>query len=140
MAGNNPYIKRPDVKLPERKYKITFRLKETGEEHVVEVDPEKIPYQRTGLPGSILDIALGNDIEIEHTCGGVCACSTCHSIIRQGLASCNEATEDEEDQLDEAPGLEVSSRLSCQCVPNGTMDLIVEVPSWNRNAVKETPH
>lgn len=140
MAGNNPYIKRPDVKLPDRKYKITFRLQETGEERVVEVDPEKIPYQRTGLPGSLLDIALGNDIEIEHTCGGVCACSTCHSIVRQGLASCNEATEDEEDQLDEAPGLEVNSRLSCQCVPNGTMDLIVEVPSWNRNAVKETPH
>lgn len=140
MAGNNPYIKRPDVKLPERKYQITFRLQETGEERVVEVDPEKIPYQRTGLPGSILDIALGHDIEIEHTCGGVCACATCHSIVRQGLASCNPSTEDEEDQLDEAPGLEVNSRLSCQCVPNGTVDLVVEVPSWNRNVVKETPH
>jgi len=140
MAGNNPYIKRPDVTLPDRKYKITFRLKETGEERVVEVDPEKIPYQRTGLPGSILDIALGHDIELEHTCGGVCACATCHSIVRLGLASCNASTEDEEDQLDEAPGLEVNSRLSCQCVPNGTVDLIVEVPSWNRNAVKETPH
>jgi len=140
MAGNNPYIKRPDITLPDRKYKITFRLKETGEEHVVEVDPDKIPYQRTGLPGSILDIALGHDIEMEHTCGGVCACATCHSIVRQGLSSCNASTEDEEDQLDEAPGLEVNSRLSCQCVPNGTVDLIVEVPSWNRNAVKETPH
>lgn len=140
MAGNNPYIKRPDVTLPDRKYKITFRLKETGEEHVVEVDPDQIPYQRTGLPGSILDIALGHDIEMEHTCGGVCACATCHSIVRQGLASCNESTEDEEDQLDEAPGLEVNSRLSCQCVPNGSVDLIVEIPAWNRNAVKETPH
>lgn len=140
MAGTNPYIKNADIALPERKYRITFRLKETGEERVVEVDPDQIPYQRTGLPGSILDIALGHDIEMEHTCGGVCACSTCHSIVRQGLSSCNEATDDELDQLEEAPGLEMSSRLSCQCVPDGTSDLIVEVPSWNRNAVKEAPH
>lgn len=140
MAGKNPYIKNADIALPERKYLITFRLKETGEERVVEVDPEQIPYQRTGLPGSILDIALGHDIEMEHTCGGVCACSTCHSIIRQGLNSCNEATDDELDQLEEAPGLEMNSRLSCQCVPDGTTDLVVEVPSWNRNAVKEAPH
>jgi 2Fe-2S ferredoxin len=77
---------------------------------------------------------------MEHTCGGVCACSTCHSIVRQGLASCSEATEEEEDQLEEAPGLTIQSRLSCQCVPDGTMDLVVEIPAWNRNAVKETPH
>jgi ferredoxin, 2Fe-2S len=140
MAGTNPYIKRPDVKLPTQKYRITFRDMEHGEEHQVEVDPQRIPYGRTGLPGSILDIALGNGIEIEHTCGGVCACSTCHSIVRQGLVSCNQPTEDEEDQLEEAPGLTVSSRLSCQCVPDGTMDVVIEIPAWNRNAVKETPH
>ena len=140
MAGTNPYIKASDVKRPTRKYKVTFHIQEHNEVHEVEVDPEKLPYQRSGLPGSLLDIALGNGIEMEHTCGGVCACSTCHSIVRQGLPSCNEASEDEEDQLDEAPGLTVQSRLSCQCVPDGTMDLVVEVPAWNRNAVKEAPH
>jgi 2Fe-2S ferredoxin len=140
MAGTNPYIKTGEFKLPERKYRITYRLMETGEERVVEVDPAEIPYQRTGLPGSILDIALGHDIEIEHTCGGVVACATCHSIVRKGLESCNEATDDELDQLEEAPGLEMNSRLSCQCVPDGTMDVVVEVPAWNRNVVKETPH
>jgi len=140
MAGSNPYIKQAEVQLPSRKYKITFKLMEDGEVREVEVDPERIPYGRTGLPGSILDIALAHDIHMEHTCGGVCACSTCHSIVRQGLASCNEATEDEEDQLEEAPGLTIQSRLSCQCVPDGSMDLVVEIPAWNRNAVKETPH
>jgi ferredoxin, 2Fe-2S len=140
MAGTNPYIKQADVTLPTRKYRITFVEKDHNEEHVVEVDPDRIPYQRSGLPGSLLDIALAHGIEIEHTCGGVCACSTCHSIVRQGLASCNEATEDEEDQLEEAPGLTIQSRLSCQCVPDGTMDLIVEIPAWNRNAVKEAAH
>jgi 2Fe-2S ferredoxin len=140
MAGRNPYIKEAEAALPTQKYRITFHEKESGEVHEVEVDPAKIPYGRTGLPGSLLDVALAHGIHVEHTCGGVCACSTCHSIVRQGLASCNEATEDEDDQLEEAPGLTVQSRLSCQCVPDGTMDLVVEIPSWNRNAVKETPH
>jgi 2Fe-2S ferredoxin len=140
MAGRNPYITQAETTLPTSKYKITYVEKEHGETHEIIVDPEKIPYGRTGLPGSILDIALAHGVEIEHTCGGVCACSTCHSIIRQGLPSCNEPTEDEEDQLEEAPGLTIQSRLSCQCVPDGTMDVVVEIPSWNRNAVKETPH
>lgn len=140
MAGSNPYIKQAQAVLPARRYRVTFHIGETGEVREVDVDPEKIPYQRSGRPGSILDIALGHHIEMEHTCGGVCACSTCHSIVRQGLATCSEATEDEEDQLEEAPGLTIQSRLSCQCVPDGSMDLVVEIPAWNRNAVKETPH
>jgi len=58
-------------------------------------------------------------------------------IVREGLESCNEATEDEEDQLDLAPGLTPQSRLACQCVPDGSHDLVVEIPGWNRNLVKE---
>ncbi len=140
MAGTNPYITQADAPPPTRSYRITFRVPEHGEEHVIEVDPDKIPYGRTGRPGSILDIALGHGIEMEHTCGGVCACATCHGIVREGLASCNEETDDEMDQLEEAPGLTIQSRLSCQCVPDGSMDVVVEIPAWNRNAVKETPH
>lgn len=140
MAGTNPYISQSEAAPAERPFRVTFHLRETGEEIVVDVDPDRVPYQRTGRPGSLLDIALGNDIELEHTCGGVCACATCHSIVRRGLDSCNEATDDELDQLEEAPGLTIQSRLSCQCVPDGTQDLLVEIPAWNRNAVKETPH
>jgi len=92
------------------------------------------------LPGSILDICEGHDIPLEHTCGGVVACSTCHVIVREGLATCNEATDDELDQLEEAPGITAKSRLGCQCVPNGAQTMVVEIPRWNRNAVKETPH
>jgi 2Fe-2S ferredoxin len=138
MAGKNPYIKEAEYALPTRPYSVTIRHE--GEETRIAVDPEELPCQRSGLPGSILDICLGHGIELEHTCGGVCACSTCHVIVRQGLASCNEATEDEEDQLEEAPGITIQSRLGCQCVPDGTMDVVVEIPEWNRNAVKETPH
>ena len=70
-------------------------------------------------------------------CGGVCACSTCHVIVKQGLNSCNEATEEEDDQLEEAPGLTPQSRLACQTVPNGSEDIVVHVPNWNRNLVRE---
>ena len=101
-----------------------------------------------GKPGSwtikvgqtILEAAMAQDIDLDHACGGVCACSTCHVIVRKGLESCSEATEDEEDQLDQAPGLELQSRLACQCVPDGTQDLVVELPGWNRNLVHEEHH
>src|SRR5262245_39737302 len=137
MAGKNPYIAAARKELPTLKYTITFRVEETGETKVVEVDPAKIPYGRTGEEGSILDIALANGIDVEHSCGGVCACSTCHVIVNEGLKSCNPTTDDEEDMLDKAPGLTTESLLGCQCVPNGTMNLVVTVPAWNRNAVKE---
>ena len=94
----------------------------------------------SGLPGSVLDIAKGHDIELDHACGGVCACSTCHVIVREGFETSNEATEDEEDQLDNAPGLEPHSRLACQCVPDGSRDVVVEIPDWNRNHVSEEHH
>ena len=73
-------------------------------------------------------------------CGGVCACSTCHVIVHEGLDTCNEATDAELDQLDEAPGVTPKSRLGCQCVPDGTKDIVVEIPEWNKNYAKEAEH
>jgi 2Fe-2S ferredoxin len=138
MAGVNPYIVKPEAELPTRPYRIKFILGDTKEEHIVEVDPAKIPYERTGLPGSILEIALGNGDEIDHSCGGVCACSTCHVIVQQGLESCSEATDDELDMVETARGVTTESRLACQCIPNGKCELlVVEVPAWNKNMVKE---
>jgi 2Fe-2S ferredoxin len=133
MGGQNPYIEDTDLKLPTQKYKVTFMPMNV----VIEVDPEKIPYEDHGLPGSILDIAMAHGVELDHACGGVCACSTCHVIIKEGLETCNEATEDEDDQLDEAAGLTAKSRLGCQCVPDGTRNILVEIPEWNRNLSRE---
>lgn len=133
MGGTNPYIAKNEATPADRKFKITFQPMNV----TVEVDPEKIPYGVSGLPGSILDIALAHGIAIDHSCGGVCACSTCHVIVRQGGDTLSEMIEAEEDQLSYAPGLTPSSRLSCQSVADGSKDLIVEVPDWNRNAVRE---
>jgi ferredoxin, 2Fe-2S len=138
MAGINPYLEAVQVPLPKQSYSLTVLCE--GETHELTINPRDIPFDRSGQPGSILDICLGHDIHLEHTCGGVIACSTCHVIVKEGLDSCNPSTDDEEDQLDKAPGLTMKSRLGCQCVPNGTKSVVIEVPEWNRNAVKETPH
>ena len=67
MAGTNPYIQPAQVETPSQRYTITFLPSKL----VVEVDPDSIPYGRTGLPGSILDIALASGLDLDHACGGV---------------------------------------------------------------------
>lgn len=88
-------------------------------------------------PGeSVLNVALKNDIGIEHACEKVCACTTCHIIIREGFDSLNESDELEDDLLDKAWGLEPDSRLSCQAMVADT-DLIIEIPKYTINMVSE---
>lgn len=85
---------------------------------------------------TICDVALKNHIEIEHACEKSCACTTCHVYIREGMDSLNENSEDEDDMLDKAWGLEPDSRLSCQAVI-GEEDLVVEIPKYTINMVSE---
>jgi 2Fe-2S ferredoxin len=88
-------------------------------------------------PGTTLcDAALQNGIEIEHACEKSCACTTCHVIIREGFRTLDESTEEEEDLLDKAWGLESESRLSCQAKV-GNADLVVEIPKYTINMVSE---
>ena len=104
------------------KHKVTFLPKNV----TVEVDDEQYPFGDHGKPGSILDIAIENGVTLEHNCGGNCACTTCHVIIRKGAENLSEMQEDEEDRLDQAPGLTPYSRLGCQAVVEG--DVTVEIP------------
>ena len=60
---------------------------------------------------SLLELAVEHGINIEHACGGVCACSTCHVYVEQGMDQLSESTEYEEDRVEEAPGLQRNSRL-----------------------------
>lgn len=88
-------------------------------------------------PGeTICDAALRNDIDIEHACEKSCACTTCHVYVREGGESLNESTEDEDDMLDKAWGLDPDSRLSCQAVV-ADQDLVVELPKYTINMVSE---
>ena len=133
--SSNPYI-RSNPPAPSRAYRITVR----GLDRVIEVDPNTLSEEEEGCKGSILAILLAAGIDLDHTCGGVCACSTCHIYVEEGGDSAPEPTEDEEDQLDFAPALRPGSRLACQCVPDGSLPVVVELPSWNRNEVSEEPH
>ena len=85
---------------------------------------------------TICDAALANGVDIEHACEKSCACTTCHVIIREGFDSLLESTEEEDDLLDKAWGLEPDSRLSCQARV-GTVDLVVEIPKYTINMVSE---
>ena len=89
---------------------------------------------------SILHSALEQGLELDHACGGVCACSTCHVKITKGADCFSEASEDELDQLDEARDTSLESRLGCQAKlmrvpPDGVVEMTI--PTWNVNAVRE---
>jgi 2Fe-2S ferredoxin len=132
--ATNPYMKGERPALPTRRYVLTVK----GTDVRIEVDPAALPEADHGQEGSLLTIlmAAGFD-EVEHVCGGVCACSTCHVYVTRGGSAANEPSDDELDMLDTAPALRPGSRLACQCVPTGASDVEIEVPAWNRNAVKE---
>jgi 2Fe-2S ferredoxin len=105
--------------------KVTF-LRSNAEPVTVEYEPGVTSYHEHGKEGSLLDIALNFGVNLEHSCGGNCACTTCHVIVKQGEENLTEMDEDEEDRLYMADGLTLHSRLGCQCVVTG--DLTVEIP------------
>lgn len=113
--------------------KVTFII--SGRERVVEFKHGQLEYLHHGLPESILDVAMNADVPLEHTCGGSCACTTCHVVIKQGMANLSEMEDDEADRLDTAWDLTTESRLGCQAVVKG--DVVAEIPVYTRNYVQE---
>ena len=89
-------------------YTVTFKFEQKGLEPVTIKDVE--PDQ------SILEVALTNDIELHHNCGGVCACSTCHLYVEKGEDFLEELSDKEEDFIDRAVNPRLNSRLGCQCI------------------------
>ncbi|MEC8380425.1 MAG: 2Fe-2S iron-sulfur cluster-binding protein [Myxococcota bacterium] len=131
--GQNPYLDTEVIPPPKKAYKL--HLRNTGE--IFEVDPDALPEHHDGQKGSILSILVENGVDIDHACGGVVACSTCHIYVQDGFDTAPEPIEEEEDQLEFAPAVNDTSRLACQCVPDGSADVTVEIPAWNRNKVSE---
>ena len=122
---------------PAENNKNTVEVTFLPEGKTVAFEHGKLPYKDHGKEESLLDVALNFGIKLDHACGGNCACTTCHVIVKQGDAnlSPNPADDDELDRLDQAPGLTLHSRLACQAVVTG--DVTVEIPGWNRNYVSE---
>jgi 2Fe-2S ferredoxin len=114
--------------------KVTFILRD-GTEKTVEFERGQLAYQEHGLPESFLDVAMNFGIPLEHACGGSCACTTCHLIIREGEHNLSPMEDNEADRLDTAWELTPSSRLGCQAVIKG--DVVAEFPLYTRNYVQE---
>ena len=100
----------------------------------VEFESGKLPYAEHGKPESLLDVCLNFGIQLEHACGGNCACTTCHVIVKQGGEKLSDAEENELDLLDKAPGLTATSRLGCQAVIDQDDDVTVLIPRFTINA------
>lgn len=113
--------------------RVTFR----PEGRTVEFPFGSLPYDGHGEPMSFLDVAENYDIFLDHACGGVCACTTCHIHVIQGERGISEAEEKELDRMELSPGLQLNSRLGCQAVIEKPGAYIVEIPSWNKNYVQE---
>ena len=97
-----------------------------------------MPYDGHGKPHSFLDVALNNGLHLEHACGGSCACTTCHVVVKQGAQWVSDMDDDEADRIDMAADLQLGSRLGCQAVIlSNDADIVIEIPSWNRNYVSE---
>lgn len=113
--------------------KVTFII--DGESQTVEFEHGQLPYSNHGQRESLLDVAKNFGVALEHACGGSCACTTCHVIVREGDQNLSEMQDDEADRLDTAWGLTARSRLGCQSVIRG--DVVCELPMYTRNYVQE---
>jgi 2Fe-2S ferredoxin len=87
---------------------------------------EPVTVSNVAAGYSILEAAEDNDIHLNHNCGGVCACSTCHVYVLSGEDWLEEISDKEEDFIDRAINPRLESRLGCQCVLLED-DAIVEV-------------
>ena len=104
--------------------KITFLLH----------DGERIDLD-VNIGENILEIAHKNGVPLEGACEGSLACSTCHVIVENYYDKLPDATEGEEDMLDEAVGLSPTSRLGCQLTMTQELDgLTLRIPEHNRNS------
>jgi ferredoxin, 2Fe-2S len=86
----------------------------------------------TGTGKTLLDLAFENDILIEHNCGGLCACTSCRIIIKDGMDLLEKKSDQENLQLTESGYYGQYHRLSCCC-------RIID-DSKEKKIVAEIPH
>jgi ferredoxin, 2Fe-2S len=87
-------------------YTVKFNFEQKG--------LEPVTFTKVEEGQSLLELALKNDIELHHNCGGVCACTTCHLYINKGMEHIDELSDKEEDFIDRAVNPRLNSRLGCQ--------------------------
>ena len=82
---------------------------------------------------TLQEITEDHDVHLNHNCGCVCACSTCHVYIDKGEAAFPEISDREEDFIDRAINPKVESRLACQCIiEDDAADIEVTIPDQSQ--------
>ena len=127
----------PPVDLSKPPAEGVVRVTFLPEGRTVEFPFDDLPYEGHGLPMSFLDVAENFGIFLDHACGGVCACTTCHLHIKEGAPGLSEAEDLELDRMETAADIQLNSRLGCQAVIEKPGAYVVEIPKWNRNYVQE---
>ena len=126
----------PPVDLSQPPTDNMVRVTFLPEGKTVEFPFGTLPYDGHGQPMSLLDVAENYGVFMDHACGGVCACTTCHVHVKTD-AGLSDPEDLELDRMDTAPGLQLNSRLGCQAVIEKPGAYVVEIPSWNINYVQE---
>jgi ferredoxin, 2Fe-2S len=105
--------------------KVTFQFEDKNLQPVV--------FEHAEEGYSILEITEEADVHLNHNCGGVCACSTCHIYVEAGADDLEEITDKEEDFIDRAINPRLESRLACQAVIlRKDADIVVTIPDQSR--------
>ncbi len=78
----------------------------------------------TDMNMNMMELCKSAELPVEGTCGGMAMCASCHMYIESDH-ELHEATDDEEDMLDQAFFVEGNSRLGCQIQLHQDLDGLV---------------
>ena len=104
--------------------KITFTFEDKN------IEPKTVEAEE-GY--SILEVTEDAHVHLNHNCGGVCACSTCHIYVNKGEDALEEISDKEEDFIDRAINPRLESRLACQCViTDADAEFEIQIPDQSK--------
>src|ERR1700723_727831 len=104
----------PEIDLSKPPADNIVRVTFEPENKTVEFPFDTLPYDGHGQPMSFLDVAENYNIFLDHACGGVAACTTCHIHVKEGAQGLSEAEDLELDRMETAADIQLNSRLGCQ--------------------------
>ncbi|MBK8112421.1 MAG: 2Fe-2S iron-sulfur cluster binding domain-containing protein [Saprospiraceae bacterium] len=103
---------------------------------IFKFEDEQIPEKSSGKCFCRLfypELTEDHDVHLNHNCGGVCACSTCHIYVLEGENDLEEISDKEEDFIDRATNPRLNSRLGCQCIIlSDEAKITVQIPDQSR--------
>ena len=89
------------------------------------IDPDGVTHTvEAEIVSTVMETALRNEVPgIIASCGGSCACATCHvHVDEEWMVAVGGRSIEEEDMLDSAVDVGPTSRLSCQIVVAEELD------------------